>query len=44
MKNSTKLKLALLKEFRDEENAVRLGMKAYEPHSEENEYFCENCK
>ena len=44
MKNSTKLKLALLKEFRDGENAVRLGMKAYEPHSEENEYFCENCK
>jgi len=55
MKNSTKLKLALLKEFgrpqlpiknriNGGENDVRIGMKAYEPHSEENEYFCENCK
>ena len=54
MKNSTKLKLALLKEFgrpqipiknriNGGENDVRIGMKAYEPHSEEDEYICKEC-
>ena len=54
MKNSTKLKLALLKEFGrpqvpnkkhigDQEDDVRIGMTAYRPHSEEDEYLCKEC-
>jgi hypothetical protein len=54
MKNSTKLRLALIKEFGrpqipnkkpigDQEDDVRIGMTAYRPHSEEDEYLCKEC-